>query len=43
MRDLRAAEEDPDNPTNLYKICAGKLLKNDEVVDIFNLENQLFA
>ena len=43
MRDLRAAEEDPDNPINTYKIRSGKLYKNEEVVDTFNLENQLFA
>ena len=43
MRDLRAEEEDPDNPTNVYKIRSGKLYKNEEVVDTFNLENQLFA
>ena len=43
MRDLRAAEEDPDNPTNMYRIRSGKLYKNEEVVDTFNLENQLFV
>ena len=43
MRELRAEEEDPDNPTNIYKIRSGKLYKNDEVLDTFNLENQLFA
>ena len=43
MRELRAAEEDPDNPANVYKIRSGKLYKNEEVVDTFNLENQLFA
>lgn len=43
MRDLRAAEEDPDNPTNKYIIRSGKLYKNEEVLDTFNLENQLFA
>lgn len=43
MRELRDAEEDPDNPTNVYKIRSGKLFKNEEVVDTFNLENQLFA
>ena len=43
MRDLRDAEEDPDNPANTYRIRSGKLFKNDEVIDTFNLENQLFA
>ena len=43
MRDLRAAEEDPDNPDNAYKIRSGKLYKNDAIVDSFNLENQLFT
>ena len=43
MRDLRAEEEDPDNPTSVYKIRSGKLYKNEEVLDTFNLENQLFA
>ena len=42
MRELRNAE-DPDNPVNTYKIKSGKLLKNDEVIDNFNLENQIFA
>ena len=39
LRDL----EDPDQPINTYKIKGGKLYKNDEVIDTFNLENQLFA
>ena len=43
MRDLRGAEEDPVNPANVYKIRSGKLFKNEEVIDTFNLENQLFA
>ena len=42
MRELRNAE-DPDNPVNMYKIKSGKLFKNDEVIDNFNLENQIFA
>ena len=43
LRELRDAEEDPDNPVNVYKLRSGKLYKNDEVIDTFNLENQLFA
>ena len=43
MRNLRAEEDDPENPVNLYKIRSGKLYKNEEVIDTFNLENQLFA
>ena len=43
MRDLRAQEENPDDPANLYKIRSGKLYQNEEVIDTFNLENQLFA
>ena len=43
MRDLREEEEDVNNPVNIYKIRFGKLLKNDEVIDTFNLENQLFT
>ena len=43
MRDLRAAEEDPDNPVSVYKLKSGKLYKNDDIIDSFNLENQLFT
>ena len=42
LRELRSAE-DADDPANIYKIKSGKLLKNDEVIDTFNLENQIFA
>ena len=42
MRDLRNAE-DADNPVNTHRIKSGKLLKNEEVIDTFNLENQIFA
>ena len=43
MRDLRAAEDNPDEPVNVYRLRSGKLFKKEEVIDTFNLENQLFA
>ena len=42
MRTLRA-EEDEINPINTYRIRYGKLYKNENVVDEFNLSNQLFC
>ena len=42
MRELRAAEANQDDPENVYKLKSGKLYKNDDVIDSFNLENQLF-
>ena len=42
FRNLKS-QEDEENPVNIYKIKGGKLFKNDEVIDTFNLENQLFA
>ena len=42
LRELWSAE-DADDPANIYKIKSGKLFKNDEVIDTFNLENQIFA
>ena len=42
LRDLRA-EEDEGAPENTYRIRGGKLFKNNEVIDTFNLENQLFT
>ena len=41
MRELCAAEENPENPDNVYKVKSGKLYKNNAVIDSFNLENQL--
>ena len=42
MQTLRGVE-DADDPVNTYKIKSGKLYKNEEVIDEFNLNNQLFC
>ena len=42
LRELRA-EEDEDEPENTYRIKGGKLYKNNEIIDTFNLDNQLFT
>ena len=42
VKELRNLE-DANNPVNRYRINKGKLLKNDtEIVDFFNLNNQIF-
>ena len=42
VKELREAE-DADDPDNRYMIKSGKLMKNgNEIVDEFNLNNQLF-
>ena len=42
MKELRE-QEDPDLPQNKYFIKKGTLYKNDEAIDEFNLNNQLFC
>ena len=42
MKQMRE-DEDPDHPQNKYYIKKGKLYKNDEEIDEFNLNNQLFC
>ena len=42
MKELRDLE-DPDNPQNKFYIKKGSLYKNDESIDEFNLNNQLFC
>ena len=44
MKGLREQEQvDPDGPQNRYYIKKGTLYKNDEAIDEFNLNNQLFC
>ena len=42
MKELRE-QEHPDEPQNRYYIKKGTLFKNDEAIDEFNLNNQLFC
>ena len=42
MKELRGLE-DPNDPQNRYYIMKGSLYKNNEVIDDFNLNNQLFC
>ena len=43
MKELREQEQaDPGEPQNRYYIKKGVLYKNDELIDEFNLNNQLF-